>query len=917
MSKSASAGRISINLSAGTAQFVVDMDKANAKIREMGSAHAHTVSDVQATSAALRTLEGGVTNNLRAAENFLAKTLQLGGVLKTAFPVVGAIALGGVIFELGKKVAEVIDGMVKLSEAPKRIAQEFTDLTQPIRVANDELAVSNDQLRNDIAKLEGKPQNNLAKALDQAVASSDKLAESLSRAFEQQQKLLEGESVGAIKGFFTNNAPTSDLVDGSKKLRADLTQVTLDTNDKLDGTTDKKQRADIANAATSQRIALVQKYIATLKDLRATAEGVQKQNDAPPGQVVSVISGVAIRGDSRPNGQDQTNRLAQIKGATAEAQQLLNGIRLQQENESLTARKGTLETSASNAKLGAPYNDAVSELQARLSGLQGERNAASTGNPLMEAIAKGAAAATAKVEELNKRLTESHQKTLNPVQVATIGNLERSIALTELQKSSSDKWNATLKEIERGSQEVSDKVAQELRLRDELLGRMDEEIAEAKLLSKAETDGAEAVFQAQLKIKLAKIPDDAVRVKTQALDEAEHAAAIQKTVTELNRETDATNRLKDAVLGGEQARRQAELANIANSGAEPDVVAAQKKAKQAQFDLEDAMNLKNMPASAGVHSFFQDMVDQAQSAAAQTKQILETAFDGVNDSLSRLISGQKVNWGSFFQGLSADFAKMGLKNLESGLAKKFLGGDGTGKDGDQPWSEKVPGSGGIFGKIFGGISGNGKRDGSSQGAALYVQMAAPGESSGVAKGLAGLFGKKGSDDSNDDSSDGGSDALASFTQSISKGFSSGSDDSSDDSDSSGGGGLFSHLFKSLGSIFKKGFGGGGDDSDSGGGGFDFSALFGGFRAAGGDVNPGKAYVVGENGPELFRPPSGGSIVPNHKLGGSTHYYTIDSRGTDPVQSEQRTRAAIVAAHNSAVKTSQQISAEQVKRTPQK
>ena len=41
---------------------------------------------------------------------------------------------------------------------------------------------------------------------------------------------------------------------------------------------------------------------------------------------------------------------------------------------------------------------------------------------------------------------------------------------------------------------------------------------------------------------------------------------------------------------------------------------------------------------------------------------------------------------------------------------------------------------------------------------------------------------------------------------------------------------------------------------------DFS--FGGFRAAGGPTYPGKAYVVGERGPELFMPDVSGMVVPH-------------------------------------------------------
>lgn len=50
-------------------------------------------------------------------------------------------------------------------------------------------------------------------------------------------------------------------------------------------------------------------------------------------------------------------------------------------------------------------------------------------------------------------------------------------------------------------------------------------------------------------------------------------------------------------------------------------------------------------------------------------------------------------------------------------------------------------------------------------------------------------------------------------------------------------------------------------------GFDLGAIFGGGKASGGPVDAGRAYLVGEKGPELFVPPASGNIVPNNQLGG--------------------------------------------------
>lgn len=79
--------------------------------------------------------------------------------------------------------------------------------------------------------------------------------------------------------------------------------------------------------------------------------------------------------------------------------------------------------------------------------------------------------------------------------------------------------------------------------------------------------------------------------------------------------------------------------------------------------------------------------------------------------------------------------------------------------------------------------------------------------------------------------------------------------------------------------------------------------FGGFRAAGGPVSAGSAYVVGERGPELFMPRSNGQIVPNG--GGGVHVtvgVSADNNGNilpfvESVTQRSLTRAApqIVAA----------------------
>lgn len=75
----------------------------------------------------------------------------------------------------------------------------------------------------------------------------------------------------------------------------------------------------------------------------------------------------------------------------------------------------------------------------------------------------------------------------------------------------------------------------------------------------------------------------------------------------------------------------------------------------------------------------------------------------------------------------------------------------------------------------------------------------------------------------------------------------------------------------------------GASGTKGGGGFLstlFGGLFGGFRQHGGPVSPGKAYVVGEKGPEMLVPSSPGHVVPNGGAGGNKMALTVNVQGAN-------------------------------------
>lgn len=82
--------------------------------------------------------------------------------------------------------------------------------------------------------------------------------------------------------------------------------------------------------------------------------------------------------------------------------------------------------------------------------------------------------------------------------------------------------------------------------------------------------------------------------------------------------------------------------------------------------------------------------------------------------------------------------------------------------------------------------------------------------------------------------------------------------------------LFSGLFGGTGGI----------------GGF-LTGLFGGGRASGGPVMGGRAYLVGERGPEIMVPNSAGTVVPNHALTGQAPNVTIHNYSGQKVTTRRR------------------------------
>jgi hypothetical protein len=70
------------------------------------------------------------------------------------------------------------------------------------------------------------------------------------------------------------------------------------------------------------------------------------------------------------------------------------------------------------------------------------------------------------------------------------------------------------------------------------------------------------------------------------------------------------------------------------------------------------------------------------------------------------------------------------------------------------------------------------------------------------------------------------------------------------------------------------------------------SLFGGFKAGGGPSSSSKGYIVGENGPEFFKPNTSGTIVPNHAMGGGGPGNIVQNFTVGDVASVSMVREAV-------------------------
>lgn len=594
-------------MKAGTAELFVDMDKAKAKVREFGTAAKTSNAEVAAT---IKAMEGNFQGANRAIARFLTSTLGVGPIVAAAFPVVGAVLLGTAVLETGKKIAAFFSDM---RNAAEKARAAFRELNAPLKLTNDELAVSNLRLENDIAKLEGKRQNTLQVALAEARVEADKLADSLEKDLRNLEKLLNEQKVGFLQEMF-GKAGTGDIKEliggesGTGGLIGANATLMDEMNTRLEKAGSLKEKDAIRTEIQTRQLRL---YQAALDQVEAKLKA---------GSKISIAGSIANQ--LLPGGasslEDDASRREQLQALTTSLRAQMRMITLSGMNSNLQERKNQLQADADNAALGRPFEDRMKAMNAQLEGIEAKMRAAGQGEGA-RIIASGYGEALKVIEEVNKALEKQH--------TALSADQKESIIVESLriaQATAEEQWRTKLAQ-------TTAQIQERTRAQERLVAAIGQGFA-AQRAAAIETQLAQAVGMEHY--------NDPAWMRTHAADvtglrsgiarefDAQHAEQGARNLDKLQDEINLQNRLTEAQRLGEEEIRKITAQEIIRQAVERGATGAEIVAEVTKYygtiRLEQAKRIEGLKAETGYTKQLADA--QLQGAEAARQQALENKY---------------------------------------------------------------------------------------------------------------------------------------------------------------------------------------------------------------------------------------------------------------------------------------------------
>jgi hypothetical protein len=306
----------------------------------------HAVPEMAAASGAIRELEGNLP--IRAVERFLSTTLGLGDALAAAFPIVGAVAFGGIILENVEALVKMYQTAVKAGEATR---QAFADMHDKAGVAIADLQLQNDKLQDEIDKISGHPNNGIKTALDEAKKAAEELLVSLVADRKEIEALLKehetGNFVSLVTGMGSTGKQDKELIADQKRV---LDQVRA-ANDAFAKETANSSDAKAIRAAADVRNAAIHNAFQTVIDSYRREAGRLRKEQADS---ESAAADMAKRGIAPGPTRDNSQKIANVEGLSQHYQDMQSrqdvGVSVESRRQTLGELKQAKENGAAGDK---------------------------------------------------------------------------------------------------------------------------------------------------------------------------------------------------------------------------------------------------------------------------------------------------------------------------------------------------------------------------------------------------------------------------------------------------------------------------------------------------------------------------------------------------------------------------------------
>jgi hypothetical protein len=205
-----------------------ELAKMRAESENAAGAAKHAVSEMQATSGAIRLLEGN--GGIRAMERFTATTLGLGPAMAAIFPVVGAIAFTEIIVKMGTEIYNLYEQWDPVARAEARALETAKAMRPVIQALGEDLRKLNDEAFSDaFGDISGKFHEADEIVQGKIKADQEMIGHLQQRIEAAEKKVKEGDKVDySPEGFATVTTGAQEAAKELEGLNEQLTAFQLD-----------------------------------------------------------------------------------------------------------------------------------------------------------------------------------------------------------------------------------------------------------------------------------------------------------------------------------------------------------------------------------------------------------------------------------------------------------------------------------------------------------------------------------------------------------------------------------------------------------------------------------------------------------------------------------------------------------------